>query len=332
MLSCVHIAAIRNMIKGCLILVLIFTVSCPVSGQETSYGQGFQTIMVNNPSYTGTGEGIMRLSYLNFYPGSSYNFHSVYFSYDSYYPALHGGAGLFISDDYLGGIVNDVRGGISYSYFLQAGREFYINAGLTASAFHRGFNFNNAVLPEQIDQLGGISIPPSEILNNKSRTVFDIGTGFLFIYRNFFGGFGISHLAEPDLGGDGASADRLKRKYFINAIAEYYLDKKNNLKIKPLTAFEIQENYLSVSMGTIIESNYLSVNTLIFYNTNRNIDLQAGFSLKSGRISLFYNYKINLSAGNSLMPFSLMHHTGLAFSLNNVEKRISGRTINIPLL
>ena len=320
------------MLKGfCLIFLFIFTTFCLVIGQETDYGPGYQTIVINNPAFTGcSGDGVMRLSYLNFYPGNSYNFHSVFFSYDSYYPAIHGGAGVYLSDDYLGGIANDVRGGLSYSYFLQAGKELYLNAGLSASFFHRGFNFSDAILPDQIDQTGGISIPSSEILTNKSRTVFDIGTGFVLIYRRFFGGFGITHLAQPDPGGDGSSVDRIKRKYFMSAAADFDLDKRNSLKIRPVGVIEFQESFISGSMGAIIESNYLSVNSLILINNNKNLDLQAGFSLKTERLTIFYNYKFSLKAGNSLMPFSLMHQTGLAFRLNNVEKRIRLRTINIP--
>lgn len=316
-----------------LILVFIFTAFCEVSGQETNYGPGYQTIIVSNPAFTGSSrDGTMRVSYLNFYPGNSYNFHSVYFSYDSYYPAIHGGAGVYLSDDYLGGIVNDVRGGLSYSYFLQAGRELYINAGLSASFFHRGFNFRDAVLPDQIDQMGGISIPPSEILTNRGRTVFDIGTGFLFIYRRFLGGFGITHLAQPDLGASGSSVDKLRRKYFVSAALDYDLDKGNNLKIRPVASLEIQESFLTGCMGAVFESNYLSLNSLLFLNNNKNIGLQTGFSFKKERLAIFYNYKFSLRSGNSLMPFSLMHQTGLAFSLNNVEKRIKVRTIKIPVM
>jgi len=314
-----------------LIIIFLSVVFCPVSGQETAYGPGYQTILLNNPAFTGSSdEGSVRFSYLNFFPGNSYNFHSVYFSYDSYYPVLHGGAGIYVSDDYLGGIMNDVRGGLSYSYFLQAGKELYINAGLTASFFHRGFNFGDAVLPEQIDQMGRVSIPPTEMLSNKSRTVFDIGTGFLLIYRRFFGGFGITHLTQPDLGGNGSPADRMHRKYFLSVAADYELDKKNQLKIRPVAAMEIQGSYLSACAGAVVESNYLSVNSLLYFNNYSNIDLQAGFSLKKDRVSVFYNYKFSLKPGDTMLPFSLLHQTGLAFSLNNVEKRIRIRTINMP--
>ena len=170
-------------------------------------------MMMNNPSLSGSeGDGELRLSYLNFYPGNNYNLHSVYFSYDSYFPGLHGGAGIYLADDYLGGIINDFRGGLSYSYFLQAGKDLFINAGLSASVYHRGFNFDNAILPDQIDPLGGVSLPSSETLASSGRTVFDIGAGFLFISGKFSGGFSINHLAEPDLSATGYSNERLKKK------------------------------------------------------------------------------------------------------------------------
>ena len=84
------------------------------------------------------------------------------------------------------------------------------------------------------------------------------------------------------------------------------------------------------SAGAVLESNYLSVSTIFLVNNNKNIDLQAGFSVRKDKLAFFYNYRFNLGSGNSLIPFSLMHQTGLTFSLNNVEKRIKVRTINVP--
>ena len=194
--------------NGRLNLILLLLILSPASliSQETDYGPGYQTIMMKNPAVTGgEGKGILRLSYLNFYPGNHYNLHSVYFSYDSYFPVIHGGIGFYLSNDYLGGIINDLKGGFSYAYFLQAGKNFFINAGLSATVYHRGFNFRKAILPDQIDPLGGISLPSAEILSNSSRTLFDIGTGFLFIYGRLYGGFSINHLAEPDLTGTESS-------------------------------------------------------------------------------------------------------------------------------
>ena len=63
-----------------------FILSVYCFGQETDPGPGYQKMMMNNPSLAGSeGDGELRLSYLNFYPGNNYNLHSVYFSYDSYF-------------------------------------------------------------------------------------------------------------------------------------------------------------------------------------------------------------------------------------------------------
>jgi type IX secretion system PorP/SprF family membrane protein len=317
---------------GILVLfILLVSVSC--FGQETDPGPGYQMMMMNNPSLAGSsGDGVLRLSYLNFYPGNNYNLHSVYLSYDSYFSLLHGGAGLYPSDDYLGGIINDFRGGFSYAYFLQAGKDLFINGGLSGSVYHRGYNFNNAILPDQIDPLGGVSIPSSEILTSPGKTVFDIGAGFLVTSGKFSGGFSINHLAEPDLSSSGNSGERLKRKLLIHLSEDFTLSKSQNINIQPLTFLEIQGGFINGGAGAAIESKYLAVNAVVLGDSGKNLDIQTGFSFNVGRITGFYNYRFNVVTGNILLPFSLLHQTGLAFSLNNVEKRNTIKTINFPKL
>jgi type IX secretion system PorP/SprF family membrane protein len=330
---CKRSLALNMLTRPGKIILFIFFIHADCFGQETDPGPGFQMIMMNNPAFSGSeGDGNLRLSYLNFYPGNNYNFHSVYVSYDSYFSALHGGAGFYFSDDYLGGIVNDFRGGLSYSYFLQAGKDLFINAGLSASVYHRGYSFDKAVLPDQIDPLGGISFPAGEILSSSGHTVFDIGAGFLFISGRFFGGFSISHLTEPDLSGTGFSNERLKRKVLSHLAGDISISKTHNLKIRPLVFLELQRRFLSAGAGAVLESNYLSVNAILLGDNGRNMNFQTGFSFKSGRVRIFYNYRFNLISGNTFMPLSLLHQTGLAFSLNNFEKRNLFKTINLPQL
>jgi type IX secretion system PorP/SprF family membrane protein len=316
-----------------LIFVFVFIISGSIFCQEANYSPGYQTIMIDNPAVAGSrAEGTMRLSYLNFYPGNHYNFHSVFLSYDSYVPVLHGGAGFYITDDYTGGIMNDLRSGLSYSYFLQAGKRLFINAGLSASIFHRGFNFTDAILPDQIDAMGGISIPSAEILTNENRAVLDVGTGFVATSGRFIGGFAVNHLAQPDLAGNGSSADRLRRKYLLHFTADFDLNKRINLKIRPLATIVIQGSFISGYAGALLETNSFSFNSGLMINSNNNIDVQTGFSFRKERLAVFYNYRFNVVSKNSLMPFSLTHQTGLALGLNKVQKRIKVRTINMPEL
>ena len=312
---------------------LAFLIPAYCFGQETDPGPGYQMLLTKNPALAGSeGNGFLRLSYLNFYPGNNYNLHSVYFSYDSYLPSLHGGGAIYLTDDYLGGIINDIRGGLSYAYFLQAGKDLFINAGLSASVYHRGFNFSGAVLPDQIDPLGGVSIPSSEVLSAAGKTVFDIGTGLLFMSGKFSGGFSIDHLAEPDLSATGNSNERLKRKLLVHLTGNFGLGSMEKFKIQPVVYFEIQNGYLDGGGGAAIATRYLAINALFLGDNEKNLNIQTGFSITAGTISFFYNYRFNIVSGNNYMPFSLLHQTGLAFSLNNIEKRITIKTINFPKL
>jgi type IX secretion system PorP/SprF family membrane protein len=245
---------------------------------------------------------------------------------------LHGGAGLYLTDDYLGGIINDIRGGVSYAYFLQAGKDLFINAGLSASILHRGFKFDNAVLPDQIDPLGGVSVPSSEILASTGKTVFDVGAGFLFTSGNYSGGLSINHLAEPDLSGTGNSGEKLKRKLLLHFSGDFAVGKTKNLKIQPLTYFEVQSGYINGGAGAALENKYLAINAVVLADNGKNLNFQTGFSLTTGRISVYYNYRFNAISGNNLLPLSLLHQTGLAFSLISVEKRNTIKTINFPKL
>jgi type IX secretion system PorP/SprF family membrane protein len=315
------------------ILILILVIPFYSFGQVGDHEAGYQSLMMNNPALSGCeGDGVLRLSYLNLYPGNNYNLHSVYFSYDSYFSTLHGGAGFYLSDDYLGGIVNDVRGGLSYAYFLQAGKDLFINAGLSASIYHRGYDFSNAVLPDQIDPLGGVLYPASEVITASGKTVLDIGAGFLFISGKIFGGFSVNHLAEPDPTGTGNSNERLKRKFLMHLSGDYDINKDLSLKIRPVTFFSIQQRYISSGAGVVFESNYLSINAILLGNNGKNMNMQTGFSLKMGKVTFYYNYLFNIESRNSLLPFSLLHQAGLAISLNDVDKKSIIKAIKFPKL
>jgi type IX secretion system PorP/SprF family membrane protein len=321
------------MLKQLCQILLLIAVSAGCFGQGVDPGPGYQAVLMNNPALSGSeGDGVLRLSYLDFYPGNNYNLHSAYFSYDSYFPSLHGGAGGYITDDYLGGIINDLKGGLSYSYFLQAGSNLFINAGLSASFYHRGYDFNKAVLPDQIDPLGGVSVTSAEMLGSRGRTVFDVAAGAVFITGRMSGGFSISHLAEPDLAGDGSLEGRLKRKYFMHLAGEIDINRVHGVRVRPLAFMAIQGDYLSAGGGAVIESNYLSFNVLMFGSNAKNLNMQTGVSVKFNKVILFYNYQFNVISDNNSLPLSILHQAGLAFSLNSVDKRKVIETIKFPNL
>lgn len=300
--------------------------------QETSYGAGYRTMLMNNPAFAGAAsDGTLRLAYLNFYPGNSYNLHTFYASYDSYFEPLHGGAGLWISDDYLGGIINDTRGAVNYAYSLQAGKELFINAGLSAGFFYRRMNFSDAVLPDMIDPIGGVMFPVGETLTLRSNSAFDAGTGFLFSYRNFLGGVSVNHLFEPNLS-ESTRTEMLKRKILFNASWNIRPGENRSTSIRPSCFLELQGDYTGIAAGTSVETKNLAVSLMLMGDNNHNMNLQTGFSVRAGRMGLFYSYRINIASPDVLIPLSMLHQAGVNFSLNAVDKRNVPATISLPEL
>jgi len=177
-----------------------------------------------------------------------------------------------------------------------------------------------------------VSVSSSEVLSSAGKTIFDIGAGFMFMSGQFSGGFSVNHLAEPDLSTTGLSDERLKRKLLVHLSGDFILSKARDLKIQPLTYFEIQSGYLNGGAGAALETKFLAINIVVLGDNGKNMNIQTGFSFKTGRISIYYNYRFNAVSGNEFMPLSLLHQTGLAFSLNNVEKRNTIKTINFPKL
>lgn len=301
--------------------------------QETDYGSGYQTIMMTNPSFTGSeGDGILRLSYFNYYPGMNYDLHSFFVSYDSYFPVLHGGAGFYISNDYTGGIVNDIRGGFAYSYHLQAGKNIYINAGLGASFFYRGFRMSGIILPDQIDPLRGAVLQSAETLENKGHTAFDASAGFLLIAGRYTAGLSVGHLTEPDLSGYGSSVEKMRRKITLHLTGEFFNQGKMKIALRPMVYSMIQGNYFQAGSGAAFETSFFSLSSMLLISSSKDFDLQAGISLNKGPFFAFYNYCFNLVSGNSLLPASLFQHAGIGVSLNYVDKRNTIKTINFPEL
>ncbi len=315
------------------IAIAVMFVSTALRAQETFDGPLFQSLLIHNPAYSGSEvDGTARTLYMNHYPGNNYNLHSVYLSYDSYIPVLHGGAGIYIADEYFGGIVNDIRAGLTYSYFIQAGRDLYIHSGLSASVFHRGFNFGAAVFPDQIDAVAGVIYPSAESFGSAGKSAFDLGAGFLVNYKGHFGAFSVSHLTQPDISEAALSVDRLMRKYNLEIAGRFRAGNSDKRFIRPLLQASYQADYLSASAGAAFESNNLSLSTVLLWNNAHSLNLQCGFSVTISDLSLFYNYRFNITAEGARLPLSLMHQTGLSFRINKIEKRNNISTIILPKL
>lgn len=326
------------MLKGIKIIILILFLCFEIplfqtQAQDTDILGLYYNPIQANPALTGAGgSGKLRLLYRDYYPGRGLNLHTISCSYDTFVKDAHGGLGLFLSENLLGGILNDLRAGLSYSYHLRASRDLYVNAGFMASLIHRSMDAGKIVLPDQIDPLRGPVLPSGENINSLSRTVFDAGIGFLFSYRNYHTGISVSHIFRPDLVGNALEESRAGRRITVHGGAEVYPGPEG-LSLGPAFLFSMQGNSIISAIGTAVSYNNLSINLLPFFEPGGGLNfIQSGFNIKAGRMELGYNYNFNPLPDNSLQPFTRSNQVYIAIVLNNVEKRDLIKAIIFPKL
>ncbi len=303
-----------------------------LQGQDIGTSVVYNRILIENPALAGTHEnGVLTISYQDFYPGNNFGLGSYYMSYDSWFGSLHGGMGVYLAENRMGELMNDLRSGVAWAYHLRATRELYINAGFLASVIHRSINTGKIILPEQIDPFLGPVLPGSGFTGADQRTLFDAGVGFLFSYRDSHAGFSVNHLATPDISGSGRREGKIGRRITVHGSTT--LEITPDLSVSPLMSGTFQDNSLMISCGSSVNYKLLAVNSLLYYSSGSGLGaIQAGIFIETGPFALSYSYLFNISSGSVMIPGTLSNRITLYFSLNNVDKTDIINTINCPKL
>jgi type IX secretion system PorP/SprF family membrane protein len=315
--------------KRTTILMLVFY-SLTLSGQDTWYGTMSGMHFMYNPAYTGSsGLPVMNISCYSFLPGNNFALRSGYASFDTYLPGLHGGAGLWLSDDMLGEIMNEFRAGATYAYHLQAGRDLFFNAGLTASVLHRGINTGSVILPGDIDPFSGFQGTHSENITDGTVTAFDIGTGITFAKGPWYGGVSVMHLTQPWLSDNHNDNDRIRRLYTVSA-GTTFSNRKEEFSLNPSVTLLAQADNVIIYLGT--EALYRSLmGGVAFWHAISGFtaaEPSVGWDTGSAKILLSYSYV--LAGGDAAIKGTAIVKAGLSISFNNVEKSRAIHIIKLP--
>lgn len=324
---------VKSSVSILLALAVFVTVVPDLQCQDAESSMFYSNPILSNPAYTGSsGRSAIVLSYRDYFPGMGFNVGSLYGSWDSFIEPLHGGVGVYLFENRLGNILNDLRTGATYSYHLRAGRELFINAGFMASVIHRSLNTDYIVMPDQIDPLLGPVLPSGQITEFRSRTIFDTGIGFLLIYRNYTGGISLNHIAAPDLTGSGIADSRLPRRISMHVSASYSF-KDSEMCLEPLFAASYQGGVFVAEAGIIYGCNILNINVVAHTDSRQGLSaIQSGIFVEKGLLGIGYNHYFNPGVAGTFVTSSLSSQVTLWVGLYNVEKRGVIRTIKYPKL
>ena len=185
-----------------LFFIFILSINCGFS-QDPVFTQFYNIPESMNPAFAGGGGG-SEIGVLNRtqWPGLDYSLNSQFFYFDNYIESYNSGLELTILNQVETVTrFNYTQIGLNYSYRVQLNNEWFFYPGLSVGFGNKDYAFNNLVLEDQILINSGIINFDSKdpFLLNESKSILDIGAGFIIFNENIWFGGSFKHLNTPDI-------------------------------------------------------------------------------------------------------------------------------------
>lgn len=344
-ISCNLVKPKRFTNQRILILRSVFTAFCLINmtfmySQDPSFAQPYANKMVLNPAFAGDTEcAVITTGYRNHLPESgAYNTYVLSFQTAS--DLLNGGFGFIFMNDRQGkGIFNRYSLSASYAYHFNLTRNISVNAGLEAGIVHRNRKTAGLLFPDMLDPYSG-GQTSQDIIPDGSRNFPDISSGIIASYKNYYFGFALHHIAQPDESVSTNIEHPLRRKFTFHAGTSIPVGTGRNIDglitkgqwtFSPTFIFQHQGESSTMSYGMYISRQEINIGAwlkqdLLF--NDYSLAFLAGFSGESLSFAYSFDFGMNISAIS--MPYSGSHEISVGIKFPCVEKRKKIRAVKCP--
>ncbi|MFT3681974.1 MAG: PorP/SprF family type IX secretion system membrane protein [Ferruginibacter sp.] len=299
------------------ILFLLVMLCTAATAQDALFSQYYNSPVYLNPALAGCGKSNMRLSAAA---------KMQWINLNQPFKYITGAADLSVYDDYLrnvcnlGLIANHSRKGALQNTNISGivGRNFGTSNETCSNwflslALQAGFNFSSVnrdalLFADQIDQ-NGITGDPSQIdlfrgSDNTNKTYFDMGSGFVFTFRDFMIGGSVHHINQPEVSFKGASVNsKLPRKYTGHFGWVY---DNGDIKFKPTIIAEFQGKSSVLITGLLFDFNNFPVELGAWYRNNTSLSYNSAFTIG-------FNWKFRSTRMINTNSYEYMSKLGLSY-------------------
>ncbi len=324
----------KTNIQHILTFMFVFLLNIfPVKSQDVHFSQFKPNLINYNPAFAGYEKcAILSLHYKNEQVGINNGFNTLQTSYNQYFSALHGGIGINIAKERLGGnTFNSTYANAMYSSHFKINRRTKLALAIESSYYQNTFNASQLVFSNMIDDLNGVIFPSVENFVNEDVKFIDFSTGILFYQKKIFLGISASHLRQFMLSGEQYF---LPIKYSFQAGYRLSFDpfdlRKEQYAIMPILVYQQQQKHQFLKYGFYFIKKNCSFGLWLkqsFYPHFTNDAIILTFSVKIKKMQITYSYDVPTTR---LLKSSFGNNEiSLLFNFNCKEKR-NNNTINCP--
>ncbi len=317
------------------IVVSISITAKTVYAQDPAFSQTYANPLYLNPAFAGTGASErIGLNYRNQWPAIPGNFDTYNASYDRNIIDSNNSIGLLLTNNEAGNTTYTTNVSLIYAHQFHI-KSFTLSAGVQATYLQKSIDESKLNFG-YTGSIGGFTYQPETVLLRTTVSLADFSAGILGYDKNYFVGFSIDHLSQPDESFVQGTSP-LPLKYTANAGLMIPI---GSLILSPTLLYEKQDDFnqdvvegylrikhFTVGIGTRFVAAYdysqdiysnLSWNAMIF---------TIGYQNKLLRIGYSYDYstsRLQLATGGT-------HEASLAFLIPySSAKYKKTNSINCP--
>ena len=192
--------------SNCLQLIIIGLVlslsSLKVQSQDPEFSQYYSAPLYLNPAFAGTtADHRLMMNYRNQWPNIARGYVTYAFSYDYNLHNYNSGVGFLATVDQAGTAgMRSSQFNFIYSYKWSISNKWVISSGLNFGYAMRSLDFNKLLFGDQLqfDANGNVPSDDPSASNLGMANYFDFKAGALAYNKNFWLGFAVSHINEPN--------------------------------------------------------------------------------------------------------------------------------------
>jgi len=301
---------------------ITLTFAAQIQAQDPEFTQFYAAPIYTNPAMAGSAvcnngnAGRLAINYRNQWPSLKGTYQTVNASWDQHFNAVGGGLGAMITRDVAGsGLLTSTAISGIYSYVIPVNKKFFFRTGLQATFVNKRLDFNKLQFADQINPTQGFIYQTNEPLPTQSVSFPNFGAGILGYSKNFYFGFAMHNIIEPNQSFYGSQDGILPRRYTAHTGLMIPLEKRRNPDafISPNFLFMMQQNFTQMNFGFYVNKGPL-VSGLWFRQTlgqfGNSDAIIALLGFRKDRLKFGYSYDITVSSARPAAQGS--HEVSLA--------------------
>jgi len=316
--------------------ILAVLASMQSFAQDPEFTQFYANPIYLNPALAGShGCPRINLNHRNQWPSLSGAFITNSVSYDQFVNVLQGGVAVSVTNDMAGkNTINWSTVNLSYSYHLQATREFSFLFGAKATWNQKFLDWSKLTFGDQIDPRRGFiyqtgDLPRGNLLDNGwgTRGFFDVSAGIVGFSENFYFGFAANHLNKPQetlIIGDSRMPMRFTGHMGANIVFGGKSQYRNQTSISPNIIYTYQDGFMQLNVGTYVKYGVFTAGA--WWRARDAFILTIG--LDAGSFKFGYSYDVTISKLTNASGGS--HELSMGFNFSCRQKPKKFRTISCP--